>query len=418
ETYRAALDVIPAGDSHSRAACLAGMGRLEKDLRHDNNARKHLLEALDIVKRRNDLGGATYISAQIAHHYYLVGDFKTSLDFSLQSFNYANEHGGLQNIQNTAEDVSRACERLGRYKEALKYAHIAKSIHDSIDKGASLKHLDLLEAEFEHERQHMLQAQDHLQNEIDFELRASKQHLIRMVMTGGLIGLFFIALLVLRQSFQRRKSNESLKNEIAERERSEEELNTFVYKSSHELKGPLASIEGLLRLIDKEKLPTDSARYVDMIASKTDQLNLILARLMQGVEILDTQYRPEELDVEAVWQQALQRLENRPGYENVAFSMQKGNAPLYMDARITTLVLESLLANGIDFQALDGRPVKVEADFAREGNIQVLTVRDNGVGMSPEIAFPRKIGFYFHRTAVQSLKINAVGEEAFQDQGR
>ena len=98
------------------------------------------------------------------------------------------------------------------------------------------------------------------------------------------------------------KMNESLENRVTERtkqletsntnlhdeiqghikttERLKEinkELDTFVYKATHDLRGPLSSTLGLINLMKSEVTDEDALNYVDMISESTQRLDTILS---------------------------------------------------------------------------------------------------------------------------------------------
>lgn len=97
--------------------------------------------------------------------------------------------------------------------------------------------------------------------------------------TGMLTGI-----LVTYSDITDRKSTEE-KLQLAQRE-----LNTFIYKSSHDLKGPLSSILGLIQLLEKENEGNSATPCVNMIRHSAEKLDRMLNELLNVVRIKREKY--------------------------------------------------------------------------------------------------------------------------------
>src|SRR5574337_237213 len=82
----------------------------------------------------------------------------------------------------------------------------------------------------------------------------------------------------------------AIKKKAAEKERGEmlerllftnNELNTFIYKATHDLRGPLTSIMGLVNLAGRAENQPNVATFIKMIAESTAKLDEILISLIE-----------------------------------------------------------------------------------------------------------------------------------------
>ncbi|MDH4057626.1 MAG: tetratricopeptide repeat protein, partial [Cyclobacteriaceae bacterium] len=92
------------------------------------------------------------------------------------------------------------------------------------------------------------------------------------------------------------KATSDLKVVNASLEKANEELDNFIYKTSHDIRGPLASLKGMcnVALMDvKDPLALDYLSKLDLTAAK---LNRILTRLLIINQINHTTVNPEPLD--------------------------------------------------------------------------------------------------------------------------
>lgn len=208
------------------------------------------------------------------------------------------------------------------------------------------------------------------------------------------------------------KANESLR-------RVNEELDNFIYKTSHDIRGPLASLKGMcnVALLDvKDPVALGYLRKLDITAEK---LNTILTRLVIVNQINNSILASERIDFNAIINDVL-LLERKKGLPP-DLSISKKVAPdieFYSDKEFIRIILENLIDNAIKFYNDTGRVnpfVDITVDIQND-NLRVRVV-DNGIGISQ--AHPDKIfqmfsrasersetggiGLYITKTAVQKL---------------
>lgn len=71
----------------------------------------------------------------------------------------------------------------------------------------------------------------------------------------------------------------SLKKSERELNETVNEMNTFIYMASHDLKTPLSSMEGLINLAEKEIKSPESTLYLQMINTCVKKMNNMLTNL-------------------------------------------------------------------------------------------------------------------------------------------
>lgn len=171
---------------------------------------------------------------------------------------------------------------------------------------------------------------------------------------------------------------------LAETARRKDE---FMAMLAHELRNPLAPLRNALQILALrgsdpavlEKVRTMMDRQVTHLGRLVDDL-LDVSRLTSG----KVQLRRERLDLVVVAQQTV--ADHRPGFEakGVALVVAIPDAPVPMngDPIRLTQVLDNLLTNALKFTPQGGR---VSLSIARNNGRVVLTVRDTGAGIEPEM---------------------------------
>lgn len=168
-----------------------------------------------------------------------------------------------------------------------------------------------------------------------------------------------------------------------QRTRSEDRLRRFVADASHELRTPLTSIRGYAELFRRgaEARPEDLARSMAAIETEAARMGvlvddlLLLARLDQG--------RPLELervDLGTVAGEAVGAARAIDPSREVSLEIE-GEVVVDGDAGRLRQVLDNLLDNA-RVHTPDGTPAHVRV--IRQGDDVLVTVSDEGPGLSPE----------------------------------
>jgi PAS domain S-box-containing protein len=182
--------------------------------------------------------------------------------------------------------------------------------------------------------------------------------------------------------------------DIDERKRAEERLreadrrkNEFLALLAHELRNPLAPIAAAAQLLARPGFPTSGLRDTSaMIARQVEQMTrlvnelLDISRITQGVAHLEW----ELLDLNEVVPQAIEQVEPllRRREHELAVHLPVQPAPLRADRQRIVQVIANLLTNAAKYTPNGGR-IELAVDAAPTH--VSLAVRDNGIGMTPEL---------------------------------
>jgi PAS domain S-box-containing protein len=165
---------------------------------------------------------------------------------------------------------------------------------------------------------------------------------------------------------------------------SNQELDTFFYKASHDLKGPLASILGianLARIENKEPVIENYFRMIDTSVRRLDStlMDLIeLARTRKGVSKLS------KIFVKALVTEILQSLSHTENFSRIKFDIQvDGSLGITADKVLVLSVFQNLIHNAINYCNQQNPCVKISVRETKAG-IE-LEVTDNGAGIAEHV---------------------------------
>jgi PAS domain S-box-containing protein len=165
-----------------------------------------------------------------------------------------------------------------------------------------------------------------------------------------------------------------------------EEMNTFIYKASHDLKGPLSSIMGLAALVKAELADHKTAKYIEMISESTQKLDKILLGLIEVMSARRHESRYEPVDLRELITEVMRSLEFMPGFSRMNFNLDiNTRGTLYSDRSSLTSIFQNMIENAVKYQdhSAPRSLLDIRIDQADRG-IRI-EFSDNGVGISNDI---------------------------------
>jgi len=185
---------------------------------------------------------------------------------------------------------------------------------------------------------------------------------------------------------------EDLHQEIGQREQTQKELEAknselerFAYTVSHDLKSPLVTIAGFLTFLEKDALAGDHDRVrrdVDRIRSAAESMARLLDELLELSRVGRLISEPEDVPLAEIGEQVRALLTGALGERGVEF-VSSSALPVVSGDRMRLLeVFQNLVDNAIKFMGEQAAP-RIEIGVRRDGEQQVIYVRDNGMGIAP-----------------------------------
>ena len=181
-------------------------------------------------------------------------------------------------------------------------------------------------------------------------------------------------------------TNEELNNSNTRLLHTNADLDTFVYTASHDLKAPIANIEGLLDVLSEYLPPADQEPLVPQLVHR---MRGAIARFQQTVghltDVSHLQHQagpaPEEVDVARVIEDV--RLDLLPLLESTQAQLRLDVAecpPVRFALKDLRSIVYNLLSNAVKYRAPD-RPPVVHIRTRCTARQLVLEVQDNGLGL-------------------------------------
>lgn len=179
---------------------------------------------------------------------------------------------------------------------------------------------------------------------------------------------------------------------------SHRELDNFIYKASHDLRGPLARIQGVVNLGLMEIKDKTAKDYFNMLHLTANQLNNILSRLLMIYDINHHTINIEKISLNSKIAEILSELKEENKLTNINFQL-KIDDNLFWDSDLILfqIIVRNMFDNAVFFQ--DKRKMKVflETRLSNDEKL-IVTIIDNGLGI-PEDLQDKVFDMFFHGAA-------------------
>jgi signal transduction histidine kinase len=189
-----------------------------------------------------------------------------------------------------------------------------------------------------------------------------------------------------------RRHQEHLEELVRERTRELEKVNeelraayqdmeSFSYSASHDLRSPLIVIEGFSRMIMEDygdQLDDNGRHLLKAVRENAGKMALLIEDLLAFAKVSTKELRKSEIDMEALAEKTFRELSPNIALRKVQLKIS-ALPPAWGDPPLVRQVFVNLLSNSVKFTAQKPDAL-IEIGGRREGRGNVYLVKDNGAG--------------------------------------
>ncbi len=199
---------------------------------------------------------------------------------------------------------------------------------------------------------------------------------------------------------EKRKQMEEREQMIHELTQNNNELRQFSYITSHNLRGPLTNMIGILNLIDSSSISdTRLNNLVDGLKKSTLNLNETLNDLVKILIIKEnSQIKIEKIHFKTKLNKVIESIENTIQESGTLIEYNFSEVEYVNFSRVyLQSILQNLISNAIKYKVPDINPIIKIRSTISNGSVQ-LHISDNGLGMDWEKVKNKIFGLYqkFH----------------------
>jgi PAS domain S-box-containing protein len=207
-------------------------------------------------------------------------------------------------------------------------------------------------------------------------------------------GRYFTA--IVRDVTERKRRDEELRAINAQLEVTNQELETFSYSVSHDLRAPIRAIDGFSAILEQdyaEKLDSRGRDCLNRVRAAAQRMYTLIDALLTLSRVTREEMRRDVIDLSALARSVATELQRTHPDRKVDFVIAPGIIGVG-DGSLVRVALENLIGNSWKFT---GRQAKARIEFGAvdSGGSTVYYVRDNGAGF--DMAYVDKLFGAFQR---------------------
>lgn len=227
----------------------------------------------------------------------------------------------------------------------------------------------------------IIEAQQQLE-EVNEELQALNHHLED---------------LVAERTEKMKMSNEAL-------QLAKDELDLFMYRISHDFRGPLATLIGLANVGKTEIIDDTALMFLDKTQRTAQKMGKMLDKLVMVNLVSHKQLEQKVIDFQKLVENILRKLQQPNHAVQIQINFSETN--FVTDEEILEIIMFNLLENAFQFQRIEVDKHQVRVVLDKQKDFVKITVEDNGMGIEKE--YQQKMFEMFFR-ASESSQGNGLG---------
>jgi signal transduction histidine kinase len=367
-------------------------------LNNPKDAEGHFLVSYELAKKQKEK------RYQIESLVYLAmikinngrGDYDAVKNFLSEAESVADETEYNSLLIDIYKQYSELYTKTKDYENAVSYQRKYITLKDSIYSEDLMKNLTKVQTTFE-ERENIktIAAKDAVLALKEETLKRQRaENRFYAVMTIMVFALAFFMLILFRLT---RRANERLETRVDERTKElndsndaltkvNGEMDNFIYKTSHDIRGPLASLKGICNVAIMDVNDSTALGYLKKLDNTAEKLNLILTRLLIINQVNHAVLAANLINFEEIIEDILflERKKGIPKRMNISYEVSNG-VVMKSDKDMLRIVMENLIDNSIKFYNESERIEPfVKIDITAMARYVIITVTDNGVGINDE----------------------------------
>ncbi|MFM7903034.1 MAG: sensor histidine kinase, partial [Bacteroidota bacterium] len=192
-----------------------------------------------------------------------------------------------------------------------------------------------------------------------------------------------------------REAREDVENKNSELRKINTELDKFVYSISHDLRSPLLSIKGILQLIPlKEQLSAATVKYLKMAEKSVNRLDQTIQEILDYSRNARLMLRLSTFSLVQMIEGIFADLRYANEYP-VSFSLEvSGSTNIQSDKYRMDTLLKNIIGNAVKYRNPDVQEHWVKVTVTSRNNLHIVSVSDNGMGIS-EKSLPKIFDMFY-----------------------
>ena len=181
-----------------------------------------------------------------------------------------------------------------------------------------------------------------------------------------------------------KKTQQTIETKNQELQKLNNELDNFVYRVSHDLRGPLLSIKGLVSLIlNITNLDDDLLEYIHLIDTSATRLDGTIQEILEFSRNARLEIFKETFDVKEMVQGIFDDLRYATDTSIEMQYISECGDQIFTDKYRLSTLLKNIIGNAVKYRRIGIDNAYVHFKISETDQKTIITVEDNGEGIAP-----------------------------------
>jgi len=203
---------------------------------------------------------------------------------------------------------------------------------------------------------------------------------------------YFVLSMVVLMSFhltdELRLHAQQMEKLVSERtkelQRANDELKSFSYSVSHDLRAPLRHISGFLTILDQDytqRFSDEAKELISKIFQSISRMEAIIEGMLNLSRITQKELQRKDTDISLLANEIINELKEKDPQRKLSFFVEE-NLHCFCDPSLIRILLENLISNSWKYTShADDARITIKKYISDSGNRGFL-ISDNGVGFN------------------------------------
>lgn len=207
-------------------------------------------------------------------------------------------------------------------------------------------------------------------------------------MVSSIIVLVFFITFMIRMNDDSEKRLFDLAAEIQTKNQSLEKINNeldrFLYSTSHDLRSPLMSVKGLTEIVQLETTEQTTKEYMMLMRDRIDKLDFFIKDIIDYSRNIKTEVVLEEIDLNAMVDEVIENYKFMEGAASIHFIRALNIDKVVSDKNRMRVILNNLISNGIKYRNPYSNKNWIKIGAQHVNATVQIEISDNGLGIAEE----------------------------------
>jgi len=226
--------------------------------------------------------------------------------------------------------------------------------------------------------------------------------------TDIIIGVLFscsltaFSFLYLKQQYESKETE--LKNQFERQKKLNEELDNFVYRTSHDLRAPISSTLGLISLIQMSDNLAEIKNYVNLQEKSMHKMDAFIIEILNYSRNSRMEVIYDNISFQEVYDNALQQVAHTKSSHKLKTNLEYDETYLYSSDRLRIqIIFNNIISNAFRYFDEKKPDSFLNVKIRHTKSDIIIEFEDNGIGIAPT-SLPKIFDMFYraHKHSVGS----------------